>query len=79
MLDVLVNYSKRRKHGYVIDELDSEPGLGPTVHVHVVLHDWIRHTDGKLSFPWFCQIVTWSIGPDPCKSRSLTVSMWILT
>ncbi|KAL2348413.1 hypothetical protein Fmac_002413 [Flemingia macrophylla] len=48
----------------VIDELASELGLGPSVPVHAVLHDWIRHTDGKLSFLGFVKL---SHGP----SRSL--------
>ncbi|KAF7828749.1 CDPK-related kinase 5-like [Senna tora] len=34
----------------VIEELASELGLGPSVAVHAVLIEWIRHTDGKLSF-----------------------------
>ncbi|CAL8176423.1 unnamed protein product [Prunus armeniaca] len=32
----------------VIEELASELGFGPLIPLHVVLHDWIRHTDGNL-------------------------------
>ncbi|VVA38978.1 PREDICTED: CDPK-related [Prunus dulcis] len=32
----------------VIEELASELGFGPSIPLHVVLHDWIRHTDGNL-------------------------------
>ncbi|PPD84474.1 hypothetical protein GOBAR_DD18586 [Gossypium barbadense] len=41
----------------VIDELASELGLSPSVPVHAVLHDWIRHTDGKLSFLGFIKLL----------------------
>jgi hypothetical protein len=37
----------------VIQEL----GLGPSIPLHVVLHDWIRHTDGKLSFLGFVKLL----------------------
>ncbi|KAK4803001.1 hypothetical protein SAY86_001204 [Trapa natans] len=41
----------------LIDELASELGLGPSVPVHSVLQDWIRHTDGKLSFHGFVKML----------------------
>ncbi|KAG0485260.1 hypothetical protein HPP92_009140 [Vanilla planifolia] len=41
----------------VIEELASELGLSPSVPVHAVLHDWIRHTDGKLSFLGFLKLL----------------------
>ena len=34
-----------------------ELGLGPLVPVHVVLQDWIRHSDGKLSFLGFVKLL----------------------
>lgn len=34
-----------------------ELGLGPSIPVHAVLHDWIRHTDGKLSFLGFVKLL----------------------
>lgn len=34
-----------------------ELGLGPSVPVHVVLQDWIRHADGKLSFLGFVRLL----------------------
>ncbi|PPD86336.1 hypothetical protein GOBAR_DD16730 [Gossypium barbadense] len=34
-----------------------ELGLSPSVPVHAVLHDWIRHTDGKLSFLGFVKLL----------------------
>ncbi|KAK4840797.1 hypothetical protein QYF36_018420 [Acer negundo] len=43
-------FEKEGNRAIMIEELASELGLGPSVPVHAVLHDWIRHTDGKLSF-----------------------------
>uniref|UniRef100_A0A7N0UZ60 non-specific serine/threonine protein kinase n=2 Tax=Kalanchoe fedtschenkoi TaxID=63787 RepID=A0A7N0UZ60_KALFE len=40
-----------------IEELASELGLSTSVPVHVVLQDWIRHSDGKLSFLGFVRLV----------------------
>lgn len=34
-----------------------ELGLAPSVPVHVVLQDWIRHSDGKLSFLGFVKLL----------------------
>ncbi|CAM8968277.1 unnamed protein product [Rhodiola kirilowii] len=39
-----------------IEELASELGLGASVSVHVVLKEWIRHSDGKLSFLGFVRL-----------------------
>ncbi|CAM8935350.1 unnamed protein product [Rhodiola kirilowii] len=41
----------------MIEELASELGLSTSVPVHAVLHDWIRHTDGKLSFLGFVKLL----------------------
>ncbi|XP_022153941.1 CDPK-related kinase 1-like [Momordica charantia] len=41
----------------MIEELDSELGLGPSVSLHVVLQDWIRPADGKLSFLGFVKLL----------------------
>ncbi|KAL6534665.1 cyclin-dependent serine/threonine protein kinase [Orobanche gracilis] len=41
----------------IIEELASELGLSPSVPVHVVLQDWIRHSDGKLSFVGFVKLL----------------------
>ncbi|XP_009135614.1 CDPK-related kinase 2 isoform X1 [Brassica rapa] len=41
----------------VIEELASELGFGSSVPVHTILHDWIRHTDGKLSFLGFVKLL----------------------
>ncbi|KZV27373.1 CDPK-related kinase 1 [Dorcoceras hygrometricum] len=40
-----------------IAELASELGLSPSVPVHVVLQDWIRPSDGKLSFLGFVRLM----------------------
>ncbi|KAL5099302.1 hypothetical protein RYX36_003629 [Vicia faba] len=60
-------FEKDGNKAIVIDELASELGLGPSIPVHAVLHDWIRHTDGKLSFIGFVKLLH---GP----SRSLAKS-----
>ncbi|KAL3635769.1 cyclin-dependent serine/threonine protein kinase [Castilleja foliolosa] len=41
----------------MIEELASELGLSPSIPVHVVLQDWIRHSDGKLSFLGFVRLL----------------------
>lgn len=50
-------FEKEGNRAIVIEELASELGLGPSLPVHAVLHDWIRHTDGKLSFHGFCKLL----------------------
>ncbi|XP_020978629.1 CDPK-related kinase 5 isoform X2 [Arachis ipaensis] len=50
-------FEKDGNRAIVIEELASELGLGPSVPVHAVLHDWIRHTDGKLSFLGFVKLL----------------------
>ncbi|KAJ7514097.1 hypothetical protein O6H91_23G027600 [Diphasiastrum complanatum] len=40
-----------------IEELAQEVGLAPTVPAKLVLHEWIRHTDGKLSFVGFTKLL----------------------
>ncbi|ERM99128.1 CDPK-related kinase 1 [Amborella trichopoda] len=50
-------FEKDGNRAIVIEELASELGLGPSVPVHVVLHDWIRHSDGKLSFLGFVRLL----------------------
>lgn len=34
-----------------------ELGLSPSVPVHVVLQDWIKHSDGKLSLLGFVKLL----------------------
>ncbi|CAN8269037.1 unnamed protein product [Cochlearia groenlandica] len=41
----------------VIEELASELGVGSSIPVHTILHDWIRHTDGKLSFLGYVKLL----------------------
>lgn len=50
-------FEKDGNRPIMIEELASELGLGPNVPVHAVLHDWIRHTDGKLSFLGFVKLL----------------------
>ncbi|KAK4260060.1 hypothetical protein QN277_003231 [Acacia crassicarpa] len=51
------HFEKDGNRAIVIEELASELCLGPSVPVHAVLHDWIRHTDGKLSFLGFVKLL----------------------
>ncbi|ONM20075.1 calcium/calmodulin-dependent serine/threonine-protein kinase 1 [Zea mays] len=39
-------FDKEGNRPIVIEELASELGLGPSISFHVVLKDWIRHSDG---------------------------------
>ncbi|EFH59766.1 predicted protein [Arabidopsis lyrata subsp. lyrata] len=50
-------FEKEGNRPIMIDELASELGLGPSVPVHAVLHDWLRHTDEKLSFLGFVKLL----------------------
>ncbi|KAI3462769.1 hypothetical protein Pfo_019432 [Paulownia fortunei] len=50
-------FEKDGNRTIMIEELASELGLSPSVPVHAVLHDWIRHTDGKLSFLGFVKLL----------------------
>ncbi|KAL5206134.1 hypothetical protein ABZP36_034343 [Zizania latifolia] len=50
-------FEKDGNRAIVIDELASELGLRPSVPLHVVLQDWIRHTNGKLSFLGFVKLL----------------------
>eukprot|EP00252_Welwitschia_mirabilis_P021595 TRINITY_DN5577_c0_g1_i1.p1 TRINITY_DN5577_c0_g1~~TRINITY_DN5577_c0_g1_i1.p1 ORF type:complete len:577 (+),score=84.95 TRINITY_DN5577_c0_g1_i1:452-2182(+) len=50
-------FEQKGNRAIVIEELASELGLGPSVPVRSVLHDWIRHTDGKLSFLGFVKLL----------------------
>ncbi|WCJ33759.1 Calcium-dependent protein kinase (CDPK) family protein [Euphorbia peplus] len=50
-------FEKDGNRAIMIEELASELGLGPAIPVHAVLNDWIRHTDGKLSFHGFVKLL----------------------
>ncbi|CAN8308011.1 unnamed protein product [Cochlearia groenlandica] len=50
-------FEKDGNRPIMIDELASELGLGPSIPVHVVLKDWIRHSDEKLSFLGFVRLL----------------------
>ncbi|KAI3786308.1 hypothetical protein L1987_39899 [Smallanthus sonchifolius] len=52
----------------IIEELASELGLGPSVPLHVVVSEWIRHSDGKLSFHGFVKLLH---GVSTRKNRKL--------
>ncbi|KAI4300899.1 hypothetical protein L6164_034226 [Bauhinia variegata] len=50
-------FEKDGNRPIMIEELASELGLSLSVPVHVVLQDWIRHSDGKLSFLGFVRLL----------------------
>ncbi|GJS99708.1 CDPK-related kinase 5-like protein [Tanacetum coccineum] len=50
-------FDKDGNREIIIEELASELGLGPSVSLHEVLTDWIRHTDGKLSYHGFVKLL----------------------
>jgi Ca2+-binding EF-hand superfamily protein len=50
-------FEKDGNRPIMIEELASELGLSPSVPVHVVLQDWIRQSDGKLSFLGFVRLL----------------------
>ncbi|CAL0323533.1 unnamed protein product [Lupinus luteus] len=50
-------FEKDGNRPIMVEELASELGLSPSVPVHVVLQDWIRHSDGKLSFLGFVRLL----------------------
>ncbi|KAL0339780.1 UNVERIFIED_CONTAM: CDPK-related kinase [Sesamum radiatum] len=51
------NATDAMKDSWVLDYVNVELGLSPSVPVHVVLQDWIRHSDGKLSFLGFVRLL----------------------
>ncbi|XP_058228449.1 CDPK-related protein kinase isoform X2 [Rhododendron vialii] len=62
-------FEKNGNRAIVVEELASELGVGPSVPVHAVLHDWIRHTDGKLSFLGFVKLLRGSSSRSLAKAR----------
>ncbi|XP_022852365.1 CDPK-related kinase 7-like [Olea europaea var. sylvestris] len=50
-------FEKDGNRAIMIEELASELGLSPSVPIHLVLQDWIRHSDGKLSFVGFVRLL----------------------
>ncbi|CAI8613832.1 unnamed protein product [Vicia faba] len=50
-------FEKDGNRPIMIEELASELGLGPSVPIHTVLQDWIKHFDGKLSFLGFVRLL----------------------
>ncbi|KAK9154390.1 hypothetical protein Sjap_001870 [Stephania japonica] len=50
-------FEKNGNRQIVIEELASELGLSPSIPMHVVLQDWIRQSDGKLSFLGFVKLL----------------------
>ncbi|KAK8558596.1 hypothetical protein V6N12_041897 [Hibiscus sabdariffa] len=62
-------FEKEGNRAIVIEELASELGLGPSIPVHVVLSDWIRHTFGKLSFLGFVKLLRGPSGRVPSKAQ----------
>uniref|UniRef100_A0A0E0QBD1 Protein kinase domain-containing protein n=1 Tax=Oryza rufipogon TaxID=4529 RepID=A0A0E0QBD1_ORYRU len=60
-LEALDRWEQHARSAYDFFEKDGnraiELGLSPSVPLHVVLQDWIRHTDGKLSFLGFVKLL----------------------
>ncbi|KAI8563802.1 hypothetical protein RHMOL_Rhmol03G0137300 [Rhododendron molle] len=54
---VAKNSTEARKDSRVLDYADMELGLSPSIPVHVVLRDWIRQADNKLSFLGFVRLL----------------------
>ncbi|KAL4582357.1 hypothetical protein LXL04_006904 [Taraxacum kok-saghyz] len=50
-------FEKDGNRSVTIEELASDLSLSQSVRVDVLLHDWIRHTDGKLSFIGFVKLL----------------------
>ncbi|KAI8573413.1 hypothetical protein RHMOL_Rhmol01G0275600 [Rhododendron molle] len=50
-------FEKDENKPIMIEELASELGLSLSVPVHIVLQDWIRQADGKLSFLGFVRLL----------------------
>ncbi|KAH6818953.1 CDPK-related kinase [Perilla frutescens var. frutescens] len=50
-------FDKDGNRAILIQELASELGLSPSVPVHAVLQEYIRHSDGKLTLPGFLKLL----------------------
>ncbi|KAM7270241.1 hypothetical protein ACFE04_029455 [Oxalis oulophora] len=68
-------FEKDGNRPIMIEELASELGLSPSVPVHVVLQDWIRHTDGKLSFLGFVRLLHGKPGTENQRGQRETYKM----
>lgn len=51
------SFDKEGNRIVVIEELAREVGLAPTVPAQMVLHEWVRPADGKLSFIGFTKLL----------------------
>ncbi|XP_072984780.1 calcium/calmodulin-dependent serine/threonine-protein kinase 1-like isoform X2 [Typha latifolia] len=61
-------FEKDGNRPITIEELASEFGLSLCVPVHVVLQEWIRHSDGKLSFHGFVKLLHGISSRPPLKA-----------
>ncbi|XP_057787439.1 CDPK-related protein kinase-like isoform X2 [Salvia miltiorrhiza] len=50
-------FEKDGNRAILIQELASELGLSPSVPIHTVLQEYIRHSDGKLTLPGFIRLL----------------------
>ncbi|XP_065853517.1 CDPK-related kinase 7-like [Euphorbia lathyris] len=50
-------FDKDGNRAIMIEELASELGLSPSIPVHAVIQDWIRPSDGKLSYMGFVRLL----------------------
>lgn len=64
-------FEKNGNRSIMIEELASELGLSPSVPIHVVLKDWIRHSDGQLSYLGFVRLLH-GISARPFQKASTT-------
>ncbi|GKC76781.1 CDPK-related kinase 5-like protein, partial [Tanacetum coccineum] len=70
-------FDKDGNREIIIEELASELGLGPSVSLHEVLTDWIRHTDGKLSYHGFFDQFSVSKQPSFCDETSMVLRIFL--
>lgn len=56
-LDEQYSFDMYNGSNLLLFDLFQELGLSPSVPIHVVLQDWIRHSDGKLSFLGFVRLL----------------------
>ncbi|KAE8690607.1 CDPK-related protein kinase [Hibiscus syriacus] len=72
-LEALDRWEQHARCAYELFEKDGngaiELGLGPSIPVHVVLNDWIRHMYGKLSFLGFVKSLRGPSSRAPAKAQ----------
>ncbi|KAI3799041.1 hypothetical protein L1987_34329 [Smallanthus sonchifolius] len=62
-------FEKDGNRSIVVEELASELGLGPSIPVRDVLDDWVRQSDGNLTYIGFVKVLHGTTGRNLAKAQ----------